>query len=252
MRLFLLLIALVCSPLSSPAQKKAQVGDWVLFRGTTEAGTRTAEITQRYAIVASEKDGEGTQLFWFETDIGMAGKNILTRLLVPASAFELDSLVSPDFYQTVRRWIVKMGERPAIELPPERAQQQVQALLERHDPDAKTTALGDTILETPKGKLRCAERRYEGKAVSERRHGPAVTETAYTYDRTIWHSDEVPIIGYARLEEDGLREVAVDALAPGAPAPPPQKTHTRIDLVDFGQGATSALTEDPVQHPMAE
>jgi peroxiredoxin len=65
-----------------------------------------------------------------------------------------------------------------------------------------------------------------------------------TYDRTIWHSTEVPIVGYAKSEENGLMEVSMSIPMPGAPPNQPQKTHGQVELVDFGKGAVSAMTEE--------
>ena len=252
MRAFALFIILLCSTTASQAQKDLEVGDWVLLKGTTEIGPRKMEMTQKYAIVGQEEDTEGNRLLWFETvSTEIGGRNhILTKVLVPVTAFELGDVTSAEFYNTARRWIVKMGGQPAMELPVELAMQQMQSILGLQDPDAKVEALGADTLETPKGKLYCAKKHYQGKTSIKQPLGRMIMTITNTYDRTTWHTDQVPIIGFARLEDKGSIQSSAEDLPPGSPQlPPPRETLTRIDLADFGQGAESAIVEEPVPLP---
>ena len=251
MRTLMLLLTVVLSTTIVEAKKDVEVGDWVSFKGTTMMGPQAMEMTQKYAIVGQEKDADGTPLLWFETDINMPGVRVLMKLLVPAIVFEQEAIDSPEFYKTVRRGIMKMGDQPAVEFPVEQTMGQLQALRGlADDPNAKVTEMGEEVLEAPKGRLRCVKKRYQGKASMEQAQGPMVMTITTTYDRMIWHSDAVPLVGYAKIEVNTLVEVSTLVPVPGAPPSQPQETHSQMDLIDFGQGAKSAITEEPVQAPV--
>ena len=235
---------LVGSALAAGAGERVAVGDWTLLKGTMTMGENSVEMTQKYAIVGQEEDTDGTLLLWFETEISTAGNRRLMKILVPAITFEQEDVTSAAFYQKVRRWIVKMGEQPAMEVPPEQARQQVQFQFGSQDPDVEVEELGEEMLETPRGELKCAKKRYQGRKIMQPPRAPMPVTLTNIYDRTTWHTDVVPIIGYARLEESGRMEFS--GSGPGASSPPPRKMFTQIELVDYGQGAESALTEEPM------
>ncbi|MCC7262505.1 MAG: hypothetical protein IT369_08295 [Candidatus Latescibacteria bacterium] len=250
MRIVVAFFILLCSISLLEAQTGAAVGDWVSLKATTMVGPQTIEVKQRHAIVGEEKDAEGKLLWWFETQIDMGGQQILTKLLVPASAFGETEVSSAQFNKSARRWITKMGDQPAVELPVEEAMKQFQGMMGlAEDPNAKVTELGEEEIETPKGKMKCTKKGYQGKASMEQAQGPIVMTITNTYDRTIWRTAAVPIVGMAKVEEKGLVEVSTQVPMPGTPPPQPQETHSLTVVEDFGQGAKSAITEEPAAVP---
>lgn len=251
MRFLMLFLVMSFSVVPVRGGEKVEVGEWVEFKNSMVVGPQTIQMTQKYAIVGEEKDDAGNQLMWFETNINMPGNPILTKVLIPAKAFEEEKISSAGFFKQAKRWIVKMGAQPAMELPVEQALQQMKGLLGLgEDPQEKVTELGEEELETAKGKIKCQKKQHQGKTSMEQAQGPIVMTIHNTYDRVIWHSDGVPIVGYAKMEDNSVVEVKTAMAIPGAPAQPPQKVHSQMELVGFGKGATSVLTEDPVQMPV--
>ena len=58
-------------------------------------------------------------------------------------------------------------------------------------------------------------------------------------------------MSYAKIEEKGSVEISMSVPMPGASPNQPQKMHSEMVLADFGQGAESAITEEPMQMPAA-
>ena len=173
MRALILIFVLIYSTTTAEAGKGVEVGAWALFKGTTMAGPQSIEMTQKYAIVGQEKDAEGNLLLWFETDASMSGNRMLTKVLVPTTDFEQGNVSPSGFYENARRLIVKMGDQPAMEMPIKQAMQQAQSLFGLpDDPGAKVTDLGEEVMETSKGKIRCAKKQYQGKVSMEQTQGP--------------------------------------------------------------------------------
>ena len=254
MRTLALLLAIISSGVLARAEEKIEVGEWVEFKGTftgssSTMGGWTKPITVKYAIVGEEKDDAGNRLFWLEVNTDFPAP-ILAKALIPAQAFEEMVLSSPNMVKQVKRWIVKMGDQPAMEFPVEESLKQIQEIIGILDPEAKITEFGEEEVETAKGTFKCQKKQYLGKMSMEQAEGPMVLTANVTYDGVFWHSDAVPIVGYAKAEFTVVAEVSSEVPIPGVTLPPSEKSHGQVELVEFGQGATSALTEDPVQKPV--
>ncbi|MBT4503490.1 MAG: hypothetical protein HOC74_37510 [Gemmatimonadetes bacterium] len=252
MRTFVLLLAIVSSVVLSRAEEKIEVGEWVEFKGSISVMGQTMPIARKYAVVGEEMDEAGNRLLWLEMSLDMPGNPILAKALIPADALVKMDLASGDIIKQIKRLIVKMGDKPAVESPVEESLDVVKEFLSLHaDPEGKTTELGEEEVETAKGKFTCQKRQYQGKTSTEAVQGPMVLTVKIAYDLVVWHSDSVPIIGYAKREGHAITEVSSEVPLPGGnPLPPPMNVRGQYELVGFGKGATSVLTEDPVQKPV--
>ena len=249
MRTLALLLTIVGSVVFARAEGEIEVGEWVEFKGSISVAGQTIPIAQKYAVVGEEKDAAGNRLLWLEMSLEIPGNPILAKALIPAKALAELDLASADIIEQVKRWIVKMGDKPAVESPVEESLDVMREFLTlQEDPEGKTTELGEEEVETAKGKFTCQKRRYQGKTSTEQAQGPMVLTVNVAYDLVVWHSDSVPIVGYVKKEGNAVAEVSSEVPLPGgAPLPPPQNVRSQLELVGLGKGATSVLTEDPVQ-----
>ncbi len=86
------------------------VGQWAKYQ--TDVPLLKTKMESRYAIVATEDVG-GSEHFWLEMRVPMAGDRMILQFLVPGYPYQVDM---------IRSMVMKMGEAmPAMVYPPEMA-----------------------------------------------------------------------------------------------------------------------------------
>jgi hypothetical protein len=229
---------------TAPAAR-LDLGDWAEYRAVTQAGARTVEVTQRYAIVGEERQADGNRWVWLEIAIGMPGTRMVQKVLLPAAALAAKGPDSWESFRDARRWIVRSGDEPAVEMPIAEALAQMRnqtALAE--DPEATAKDLAPESIATPRGTLRCTRRESRGVTKAEQLQGNSRVAVSNAYTSTVWRHDTVPITRLVRT----VAEATVEVTPAGAAAdtrPSRQQTRTTIDLVNFGTGATTAILDLP-------
>lgn len=260
---------------SAPAkvEEHIAVGQWVTFEGTTSAqetspgqGTSsapmTSDISMKFAIVGQEDDADGNPSVWLEMETTQSNrlpKQVVQKLLVPISSFQDGALpyisMTNSPVRNATRCIMKFGDQPAWELSGPEAMNQMRGQLgATRSSDEKVTELGDEVLETPKGQMACTKKQYHGTTSQKL---PALPEgevpegatVQLTYDDTVWHTSDVPIVGYTKAESTLTIEFAGIEPVSGTDAAPTSNLQTQFELVDFGEGAKSVITEEPVPGP---
>lgn len=233
------------APVGSVPAARLGVGDWAQYRAVTQAGARTVEVTQRYAIVGEERQADGVRWVWLEIAIGMPGTRMIQKVLLPAGALAAKGPDSWESFRDARRWIVRSGDSPATEMPIAEALAQMRnqtALAE--DPAAAVKDLAPESIATPRGALLCTRRESRGVTKAEQLQGGTQVAVSNAYTSTVWRHDTVPITRLVRTVAEATVEVTPAGAAAGT-RPSRQQTRTTIELVDFGTGATTAIPDLP-------
>ncbi len=194
-----------------------EVGRWCEYRLASRGGKESDVLV---ALTGKERHG-GRDYFWLEVVVEREGRKVISKALVPQleSVSFLES--GKDLTQEAKRFIVKVGDARAVELPLEELrllQKALDAVGRGPDlnevfgggADISAKEAGTVTYETLAGKKLTCEKFVLTKAGRD---------VGYAYV-----AEEVPVFGVAFSEHE----------------------KGKLELVDYGDsGATTAIAEEP-------